>query len=720
MRSLVLFLFMFSCVSGQTWNGAHNGNWGSGGSWLGGLIPGLLGGLGNTLGATINAVGQPFTVLVNQATTLTSLTIGGIGSLPTLLIDGVVLNVPDLVLNSGNIRIINGGALNCSRGIIVNSTGLVNIDVDVNVVTSLLGNLKVLNGGLSLNGVISLASKIEVGLGAILHLNGSHSLSTCDVTGSGIVQLAGSLLLNGPNPICSIQTSIFQLLGGTISSVTGITKTLQCNQMSLVDNLVNTIDGCLITATDVIVKNGVINCINGGGLNVIGNLVATVTDVAKITGNLAVNGILDVKVGILVLEDILVAADISVDISAKLLLNNANCSRGLFNLNGLLEIQGILNIDAQVEAAVSILGGEIQVLGNILVNSGIFNLKNCTTRGPLSIALGAVVQVESVIWIATDILNAGTLIVDGLLQLPSTCNLLGLPGSSLLNRGVIQAVADVNLLGLFNLNGVVNVSLGNLNLRGSHVITDTCQVLGNLNLIDAVLNLNLGNLDVVGNIAVLGNSTLNSLFNLNAQLEISALGLDIAAGATVTLFNPLSILGNITISDNAVLNSTFDSHCCGRVRCGCLNLLGETSRYVVDILNSVDVALEVSGHVQLGGILDLQLGVEVDVGLDIMRHASVTGSFSQVLVNGTSDPCYNVVYSPTSTKLDRVPSIKTMSSSDAIDSSEATDSSDATQSSVTRSLSSSMEQTGETVQENGVDRIMAQVFTIVALMVFVL
>eukprot|EP01119_Soliformovum_irregulare_P006254 TRINITY_DN1807_c0_g1_i1.p1 TRINITY_DN1807_c0_g1~~TRINITY_DN1807_c0_g1_i1.p1 ORF type:complete len:705 (+),score=352.09 TRINITY_DN1807_c0_g1_i1:425-2539(+) len=700
MRFLVLILLISSTVSaGSSWSNPISGLFGSSNSWLGGLLPGL------NVPTVISAIGDPFTVIVNEVTSLPSLVLGGVGSAPTLLIDGVTLTVPDLLLVSGNIKIINGGILNCTNLLTINTTGIVNIDVDLNIATKLLGNLNILQGNLVLNGVIDLVAKIEVGLGGILCLNGTHTISTCDITGSGIVQLLGNLIIDPSNLICSIETSVFQLLGGTISSVTS--KTLQCNKLAILDDLINTVDGCLIVAADVVINAGVLDCINGGGLNVIGNLVASVSaNVAKITGLLNVNGLIDLKVGVLILENILVQADISVDIAAKLLFNNANCTRGIFNLNGLLEIQGILNINAQLQAAISILGGEIQVLGNILVNSGIFNLKNCTTNGPLSIAQGAILQLEAVIWVATDILNAGTVIVDGLLQLPSTCNLTGLPGSTLLNKGIISAVADINVLGLLNLNGIINVTLGNLNLKGSHVISDTCQILGNVNLIESVLNVQLGNLQVLGNVVVGSKSSLISLLDVNANVNVSVLGLDILADASAIVSNPLTVLGMVTVRNGGLLQNLN-----GALKCKSLNLIGDTCQYVVDILNlDLDVQLDVDLDVQLAGILNLNVSADVNlqVGdvIPILQCKSLLGKFDQVLFNGMDalnpQSLTQVLYTPTSLKMARVAAAGT---------------SDETLSNASDRPSEETKTSEETQEENGVNKMYAGLFTFMAAIV---
>ena len=151
---------------------------------------------------------------------------------------------------------------------------------------------------------------------------------------------------------------------------------------------------------------------------------------------------------------------------------------------GALAVQGDVNLTA---STITLGGGIFSTSGNVVVNGA------TTTSGSTTFRIGA----------------GGSLSMNG--SLTSSSN------DRLLVRGVGGALdsvtfsGDVTGFGAFTIDGTAaqNVSLGNVSATSIIVRAVSLSLGGNLNIVDHMLNLNEGNLQLFGNITLTSDSQLN-------------------------------------------------------------------------------------------------------------------------------------------------------------------------------------------------------------------
>eukprot|EP01119_Soliformovum_irregulare_P014969 TRINITY_DN4157_c0_g1_i1.p1 TRINITY_DN4157_c0_g1~~TRINITY_DN4157_c0_g1_i1.p1 ORF type:complete len:723 (-),score=314.04 TRINITY_DN4157_c0_g1_i1:50-2218(-) len=645
-RFLILAL-AFGQASAQ-WMGPISGILDDSTSWVGGVVP--------NLNPTINSVGDPFTVLVDKLTTLTSpLNLGGIGSTPNMIIDGTTLTVPSINIASGSIRIINGGSLNVHGGITVNSTGKVTIDADAHAFTNITGPIRIVQGSATINGGLPLRNKMEISADASLQLNGTHALVKCDFSGLGTLQLTGDLDLDDVEDLCNIDVDV-ELMGGNIQSSSNA-KSLNLQQLNLIGNGNSNIDAILRVA-DLSVVSGSLAISKRSNLMVLNDLMAPITSTATISGNVTVSGTTRVNSGKLILSDVNLSSNIDIADFASLVFDNVILTRQETKINA--NSNGVSKVPAGaalsgVGGIVQLLGGIVELTGGIVVGAGqaiskntIINMTSSVALGNsmkslpaeilagISVEAGAQFILENSKVINSRIFNSGIVSVGGTLQLENKAIFQGAPGSTFENLGQILSNSEIELRGFVDISG--NFTASAFTLRGTHSASAKSAVKAPVTLVSASLTVGVGALQVQGDLSITAGSVMHSVPQLVPSKALGTLGtqaitvsgsLSVLGNSQLFAENQISVVGTLGISANSTLRVA------KALSCGDFSL-DQTSKYALDLssLSGVDV-LHVLNNAKLSGsaLLTLQLEAVPTIPFDILQYKSRDGSFGSVNVN---------------------------------------------------------------------------------------
>eukprot|EP01119_Soliformovum_irregulare_P004119 TRINITY_DN15131_c0_g1_i1.p1 TRINITY_DN15131_c0_g1~~TRINITY_DN15131_c0_g1_i1.p1 ORF type:complete len:647 (+),score=232.98 TRINITY_DN15131_c0_g1_i1:123-2063(+) len=530
-------LVLASVASGQQqWSSPVSGIFGDSSGWLGGLIPNLL----STATSTISAVGSPFTVVVNAATSLASpLTLGGVGSNPTLLIDGVLMNVPALNFVSGTIQLVNGGALNVAGGLVVNNAAS---NVVINAATGTIGTLaspiSVLAGKLVVTGSTVLQNSIQVASNGLLVLNGAHAMSTCSFSGSGIVQVEGSLTIQEGAGECSFDQ--FHMKGGRIvgeNSDGSASQKVRINKMKIVDDLPMEIDGITVNVGNVTMKAGSIKTTGNGKLAVLGSLFAPVVGVATLSGNIYTSGGLFVQTGSLFMNQAVITSPVVVSPNSYLYMHDTVFASGSIDNQGNIQVSGNVSLSPDAGAQIDINGGSMNFTAGLRVDSGKVNFNDVTAEGQVTVGEKGLLMLNSVSWANPIVYNSGIVYVSDILSLTGPTQIYG-GGiySYFRNKGRVDVDSELVLDGEMKLEGIFNVSSkGRFNLNGRHALSGNLVVGGDLEVTGA-LHVGENSMKIEGDLHIQEEGAFEITSKANAHVR----GFYLSSGSTyaVNLMQP--------------------------------------------------------------------------------------------------------------------------------------------------------------------------------------
>lgn len=260
----------------QTWNGAVDDNWSTGGNWIGGTAPGLLGPMGET--ATFGGLG-PTEVDVDMPVTLSHLEFNG----------AVTYNV-------------NGGG----NQITLDDTGFGGMEsIDITAGTVTIGADVVLVNGVDINaavdatiaGVISgVGDLTKEGVGALL-ISGANTYDGPTNVNAGTLRLGAAGVITDTSTVDVTGTLDLNGFSETIGSLSGTgTVELTDQMLTLGGDNSNTMYSGAINGTGSIVKEGTGTfTLNGpktytGGTSINGGTVAINNDGSLGSGTITFNG----------------------------------------------------------------------------------------------------------------------------------------------------------------------------------------------------------------------------------------------------------------------------------------------------------------------------------------------------------------------------------------------------------------------------------------------
>jgi len=636
MKIVAVLCMILAITYGQSiWSQAINGTWTALQGWG---ITGLP-----TDSAIINAIGS-FVVTINSPVLLiSSLTLGGTGSLPTLLVNGGSLSVPALNLVSGTLVVVNGSVSVTGR-ILVNTTDTVIINLASGTIQSLLGGTQIAKGQLQLIGASALTDTYQIANGSTLLLSGQHTAASCKFSGDGMVSLTGSLNLNGD---CEVNTNTFVLAGGFLNSTAA---TLAQFATLVVNGANSTIQGLQVKATAASLISGSLNIATTASVTVDGSLTVTASGVVSVMGQLNVLGQAIVNQGTLLLESAVLYANATVANGAQLAVNNTRLFATYIQNAGTVTFNNAIAGLNSTANYVSVMGGQVYFETPLVVQNGVAYFSNVTAQGAITIQAGATATLNNVKWTAGQINNTGNLILTNAVQYAgdlyyyaaSTSATLTATGSvTAVDGSILHFTGQGYVAGSFN-NGTVSV-------EGSYATSDDVNVDGVLLVAGGILTTAKGNIKTSKDIIVTKTGMLIAAINSTGMNISTNANLIVNASAQVIVQGALSVGATLQLQAQSTLNVTK-----GYVNALAL-AMDAASKYAVTVFsNTTSRVLNVVNNAQLSGSLEVDVDPSFTFGIGqtqiVMMYGNHTGTFGSFSIKRDADA---VNYGPKSATVTR-------------------------------------------------------------------
>eukprot|EP01119_Soliformovum_irregulare_P022969 TRINITY_DN794_c0_g1_i1.p1 TRINITY_DN794_c0_g1~~TRINITY_DN794_c0_g1_i1.p1 ORF type:complete len:669 (-),score=233.65 TRINITY_DN794_c0_g1_i1:62-2068(-) len=625
MKIVAVLCMILAITYGQsTWSQAINGTWNSITGWGTGGIP--------TDSAIINAIGS-FVVSINSPVTLiTSLTLGGSGSLPTLFVNGSSLSVPALNLVSGTLLVVNG-SVSVTGKILVNTNGTVIIDIASGTIQSILGGTEIAKGQLQLLGATALTDTYKIANGSALLLSGQHTAASCKFSGDGTVSLTGSLTLNNAAD-CEVDSNTFVLAGGFLNSTAASTAEFA----SLVVNGANsTIQGLQVEATAVSLVSGSLNIATTASLTVEESLTVSTSGIVTVMGQLNVLGQAAVNQGTLLLQSAVVYANTTVANGAQLAVNNTRLVAAYIRNAGTVTFNNAVAGLNSTANYVTVIGGQVYINSALTVQFGAAYFSNVTAQGAIAIQAGAKATLDNVMWTAGKINNTGNLILSNAIEYAGDLYYYATTQSASLSvTGAVTATDG----SIFHFSGQGNVegsySNGTVSIEGSFATSAGVKVDGILQVIGGALSTAQGNIQTTKDIIVTKSGMLIASINSTAMNISTNANLIVNATSQVIVQGALSVGATIQLGAQSTLNVT-------KGYASALALtMDSASTYAVTVFsNTTSRVLNVVNNAQLSGSLEVDIDASFTFGIGqtqtVMTYGARTGTFGMFSIKRDPD-----------------------------------------------------------------------------------
>jgi len=445
---------------------------------------------------------------------------------------------------------------------------------------------------------VTIGAGLTVTMDSIVTVNGllaqisvagtlTSATNTLNVT-TGTLTGAGSLVVNG---LILNSGGTFSFTGAVnantfTNSITSLALTAQVT-VNKVLNLMNVVS-VQAGGTLTMAANSIIN-VSGGQLAISGGTVSlsSVYDVNYITSSatagmeLSGSGLRNVTINVSSVNSVTLGSSLVVNDSLKMVSGSLVLNGNSLTINGKLSGAGTFTGDASANLVVNTTGGTAvpihfaagaQTIDNLTINVGSGNSvtigSDLTVAGTLTLTGGSNINVSS-----TQFTLSGSYTGTGSIMVDSHSMITIDPTSSITNAISFSGASMGDL--------IVNPGSGNTITLGSNVI-----VADTLNITSGTLDLNGGNLTVMGDIAASGNGMIFS-----------------SATSNITISTPKSTSGSLTFQypGNVVNNFNVVIGAAGSVKLGSDMVVSNALNFTtgsVDIGNynlTIDAAGSVSG-----------------------------------------------------------------------------------------------------------------------------
>jgi len=635
MRLLFLFLLVASSqwvpkVDGATWKTAASGDWDTTTNWNPTGVP--------IDTAILNNTGSFTVTLTSFAGLSTSLTLGGTGSNPTLVITGR-LTVPTVTFISGKLELRSGGQLIVGTQLSIKG----NVDFNISSTSGVYTN----TGETVIASGVTLSTYGTFPLTKTFRFNATNSHialhSTSDVGGTTrFVGAAGSVIVY-PDGILNVlalgllNTTAVDFLGGKI----------QANPLLIINpplyiSIFNANTTVTMTKTDMILQQGgTLSLRAGGSINMDSESTLVNQGSIDVQASTFITGALDNQNTINVADSATLTIDgaanvgtVSLGSGSTLAISNASFGKGTITggQTSQVTIAQQLHVNGNSQDVAEVLSVPTTNQGSIIIDSGTLKLSSVSIGGSLSVNSPGKLVFNGATFTGSSITNSGTITTAGAgVQLNPSSSSLSITGTV---PGAIDAsVADLQvtsgsltLAGILGIAGTFNTaSSTSISISGQTTTTASTTFTGTTTV-------------EAGGTLVIGSATETDTLSLTSGGTVTV------NGGRLTINNALSLAAS-TLQINAQ-----------SVTCQTAAFNGNSEYHIsFDATPDVSEVLQVTGLATLGSsascLVDLSAAIAAGASINIMKFGSVSGQFASLNVSNQLGSTFRLTYDNSFAKL---------------------------------------------------------------------